>query len=180
MKRGLKNAIFAVGSFLFGGGLGYFLGFKNAKKKYKDTATTVFTYEIPEISKSEEEPKQPDTYNKELYKIVSDLNYAPPDPPIENPLVYPITLEDFALNRIFDQVVVHWYDEDGVLTDIEGNEIDPDETVGRINLNPDLFEEGELHIRNERLGVDYVVIQENHHITDSTDFPGFDDEEIGG
>ena len=176
MNKRIVNALYAFGGLFAGCGIGYLFGYRKAKKKYKDTAVTVFKFETPEPSKSEEEPKQSSTVNEELHKVVTDLNYAPPEPPITDQLIYPISIDEFAMNRVFDNVVVYWYDEDGILQDAEGEEMDPNDTVGSWNLDPDLFMDGELHVRNERLGVDYTIILENHHITDSIDYPGWDDE----
>jgi hypothetical protein len=80
---------------------------------------------------------------------------------------YVISPEDFGEIEDYDQRTLFYY-EDGVLTDDEDNPIeDVDGVVGRGSLTHfGEYEDDSVHVRNERLRIDYEILREPNTYAD--------------
>ena len=89
-----------------------------------------------------------------------------------------ISMYQYASDANYEKQTLTYYDEDDMLTDENGEEIEPESVIMKnfySYFGGDMFgDEDTIYVRNDKLGTDFEVIRSYLHVGDH---PGFDDED---
>lgn len=187
-----KIIFMAIGSFLVGGGTGFLVGrqvwkkiFNKRLEEERASLEEVRKEMLRTIEKKKEEKEKVsfsvdyDPLIARYEKHVIDNNYVSTNPKEEDvDEIRAISMYQYASDVNYEKQTLTYYDEDDMLTDENGEEIEPDSVIMKnfySYFGEDMFgDEDTIYVRNDKLGTDFEVIRSYLHVGDH---PGFDDED---
>ena len=193
-----EAAIFGIGA-----GIGFLVGKKIYKEKYRKEADEDIaavkdfkTKRINEMKRnimdveiettedavdiSEEDLQTNESIVMQYNKIEKEGEVERPEmaKPVTNMSIYVISEEEFLEDGKYDKVSLEYYEEDKVLVDERDIPVDdPDQIIGEGTLDDFVIsEDNEMYIRNDDISVDYELTRSEGSYRDFIDGPHPQDE----